>query len=163
MKITLERTQFEPNYREGVPVSWNVAFTITTDSGLELYTPTLVEYREVTPPVTEAAVTIRAWQEVVPGQLWHLYKEVNNLTEMDQLAASIHEEEVNLAVEQNNFKALQEQSEQSVNAAKTRLERAQTARKALNEKMEAQKRARAEGKLTFGGSTTNGDDASNNK
>lgn len=113
MKIIVERTKFEPAYREGLPFSWDVAFDIETETGMKLYAPTTIYYKDVPQPVTECSVTLRAFMETLPSQIQHLYKDTDVLTELDKLAAEVHQSKVALDEEAKFQQALDAELQQT--------------------------------------------------
>jgi hypothetical protein len=104
MKLILERTKFEPTYKNGLAVSWEIAFELQTEDGAQSYTPITIYRQDVPSPVTEASVTIRAFMEVIPSQLFHILKDSNIVDEMDVIAEQLLEEEKALLVDTNTTK-----------------------------------------------------------
>lgn len=121
MKMTVERTQFAPTYVDGIAVSWEVSFEIVTDTGMNLYAPITIQRRDVPIPVTEASVTVKAFMEVMPGQLWQLYKDVNVLTELDKIAQELHIEETDMDALKVHRKKLEEEQAESLRIAQERV------------------------------------------
>lgn len=137
MKMTIERTQYEPKYIEGIIYSWDIAFSIETDEGQQLYTPITIYRRDINSPATEAVVCARALQQVLPGQLLHLYEALNIPDELDEIEAEIHQEHMKLVEEQEYAKKLKEEKEARIADARQRLEIKRAERLALAQEQAA--------------------------
>lgn len=141
MKITIERTKFEPNYIKGLPHSWDVAFEAETANGIKLYAPTVIYYKDVPQPVTECAVTLKAFMDIMPSQIQHIYKDTDVLTELDELAAEAFKATMELDEEERRQVELDQNHEQLKSDLRKQIEESRKQRDKLIEERLSARRA----------------------